>query len=292
MSLEKEMLKIYQNAEKIGGKTVKDTLKGYQRAMNNIMAEIAEISLKYSENGQLKISQAQRLKVLSQLAKQLKAQCQELANAEQNAVSETLRKVMDETYYATAYTIDKGIEVSASFAMLSQEFIDAALGYKVDGKTFSKRIWNNCTALANRVKTDVERAMIQGTSTERLARKIKNDFGSTAYQSKRLINTEVARVVTAAQDQAYRSSGVVSMVMWNATLEGNTCDDCSAHDGMYFALDDHPALPAHPGCRCVLVPVVQGWEPSQRLDNSTPGAAKEVVDYTTVDAWKESRGLK
>lgn len=299
MSLEQDALKIYQSAEKTGGKVTKDVLKRYKAAMDNILAEIAQITLKYSENGELKISQAQRLKVLSQLAKTLKEQCAELAAYQDTAVTAAVEKVLDDAYYSTAYAIDKGIEINKSFAILSKEFIDTAISLEIDGKTFSTRIWDDCTLLANRVKADVQKAMIQGTSTEKLARQIKKDFGSSAYQAKRLINTEVARAVTTAQDEAYKNSGVVSMVLWSATLEDNTCDVCAGYDGQYFALENHPALPAHPGCRCAIVPVVQGWQPSQRLDNTrpvatedNPDAKKEVVDYSTVNAWKESRGLK
>lgn len=299
MSLEKDTLRIYQSAEKTGGKATKDVLKQYKSAMDNILAEIAQISLKFSENGELKISQAQRLKVLSQLAKTLREQCKELAAYQDTAVTATVEKVLDDAYYSTAYAIDKGIEINKSFAMLSKEFIDTAINLEIDGKTFSNRIWDDCTLLANRVRGDVQKAMIQGSSTEKLARQIKKDFGSSAYQAQRLINTEVARAVTTAQNEAYRNSGVVSTVMWSATLEDNTCDICAEYDGQYFALDNHPALPAHPGCRCAIVPVVRGWQPSQRLDNTRPVATddnptpqKEIVDYTTVNAWRESRGLK
>lgn len=299
MSLEKEALKVYQTAEKTGNKTSRDVLKQYKSAMDNILAEIAQISLKYSENGELKISQVQRLKVLSQLAKTLRVQCKELAAYQDTAVTEAVKKVLDDAYYSTAYAIDKGVEINKSFAMLSKEFIDTAINLEIDGKTFSNRIWDDCTLLANRIWSDVQKAMIQGTSTEKLARQIKKDFGSSAYQAQRLINTEVARAVTTAQDEAYKNSGVVSMVLWSATLEDNTCEACAGYDGQYFALDNHPELPAHPGCRCAIVPVIQGWQPSQRLDNTRPVATednpnpqKEIVDYTTVNAWRESRGLK
>lgn len=299
MSLEQETLKIYRQSEKTGSKAAKDVLKQYKAVMDSILAEIAQISLKYSENGELKISHAQRLKVLSQLAKTLKEQCAELAEYQDTAVTAAVEKVLDDTYYSTAYAIDKGIKINKSFAILSRELIDTAINLEIDGKTFSTRIWDDCTLLANRVKADVQKAMIQGSSTEKLARQIKKDFGSSAYQAKRLINTEVARAVTTAQDEAYKNCGVVSMVLWSATLEDNTCDVCAGYDGQYFALDNHPALPAHPGCRCAIVPVVQGWQPSQRLDNTkpvatedNPDAKKEIVDYSTVNAWKESKGLK
>lgn len=213
MSLEQDALEIYQKAEKTGSKTTANVLRQYKRAMDNILAEIAKISLEYAKSGEIKISKAQRAKVLIQLAKTLREQCRELAEYQNNETIATVEKVLDDVYYSTAFSIDQGAEISKSFAMLSREFIDTAINLEIDGKTFSNRIWDDCTALANRVKQDVQKAMIQGSSTEKLARQIKKDFGSTAYQAKRLINTEVARAVTEAQDEAYKNSGVVGMVI-------------------------------------------------------------------------------
>lgn len=291
MSLEQEALEIYKKAEKTGAKTTRNVLLQYKRAMNDILTEIAKISLEYTVNGEIKISKAQRAKALLQLAARLKEECRELAEYQTDATTATVEKVLDDVYVSTAYTIDKGIEINKSFAMLSREFIDTALNLEIDGKTFSNRIWDNCGELANRVRRDVQRAMINGESTEKLARQIKKDFGSSAYEAKRLINTEVARAVSEAQDEAYKNSGVVGMVMWTATLEDNTCDECASYDGQYFPVGDHPALPAHPNCRCACIPVIEGWEPTQRLDNSKSGIGKEVVDYTTVSDWKRSKGL-
>lgn len=292
MSLEADALKIYKTAEKTGAKTTRKVLGRYKNAMDSIMGEIGKIALEYAESGEIKISKAQRAKVLIQLAKRLREECHELADYQTTETVATVEKVLDDVYYSTAYSVDKGAEINKSFAMLSREFIDTAINLEIDGKTFSNRIWDNCTKLANRVRNDVQKAMINGTSTEKLARQIKKDFGSSAYQAQRLINTEVARAVSEAQDEAYNNSGVVGKVMWTATLEGNTCDECAGYDGMYFPLGDHPSLPAHPNCRCTLVPVVEGWEPTQRLDNSKSGIGKEVVDYTTVSAWKRSKGLE
>lgn len=291
MSLEKETLEIFTKAEKTGAKTTRKVLGQYKNAMDSIMGEIGKIALEYSVNGEIKISKAQRAKALLQLAARLKEECRELAEYQTDATTATFEKVLDDVYVSTAYTIDKGVEINKSFAMLSREFIDAAVNLEIDGKTFSNRIWDNCGELANRVKRDVQRAMINGESTEKLARQIKKDFGSSAYEAQRLINTEVARAVSEAQDEAYRNSGVVGMVLWTATLEDNTCEECASYDGQYFPVDAHPALPVHPNCRCACIPVIEGWEPSQRLDNSRDGIGKEVVDYSTVSAWKRSKGL-
>ena len=40
-------------------------------------------------------------------------------------------------------------------------------------------------------------------SIDKMARRIKNEFGTSAYESKRLIRTEMARCMTQAQEEVY-----------------------------------------------------------------------------------------
>ena len=287
MALNDEILKVYRAGEKAGNKTAAEVLKQYRIVLEDLNTEIAKISLKYAVDGELRIGQRQRLALSQAIAKQIKQECRELANMQDGLLNDSLADIINDTYLSTAYALDKGVEIEKSFGLLTKEFIHAAINREIDGKTFSNRIWDNCTALAGRVKRDIQQAMIEGRSVEKLARQIKYDFGVGAYQAKRLINTEVARAMTEAQDEAYKNSGVVDACMWVATLEENTCDVCAEHDGRYYPVGAHPDLPAHPDCRCTIVPVVREWEPKQRR-NAEDGS---VIDYTSVAAWRESKGL-
>lgn len=291
--LQKEILKIKTDSEKQTIKNTIDILRGYKRNLNSIRGDIAKIYMDYTVNGELKIGKQQRIKVLKELEKKLVRQMNELGVKEVETITNTVIDTIDETYSTTAYTIDKGVNITTNFAALKPEFVKKAIQNKVEGKTFSDRIWDNTSKLANRVKSDVEKALIKGTSPEKLARQIKKDFGGGAYKAKRLINTEVTKAVIMAQDECYANSGVVNKVMWDATLEGNTCDECASYDGNIYDLDNHPDLPFHPNCRCCLIPVVEGWNPTQKRENikDTVTGEKKVIDYTKFEKWRESKGF-
>lgn len=291
--LKKEILTIKTASEKQASKGTIELLKVYKRNLDDVRDQTYRIYVKYTVDGKLNISSQQRYSELVALERQLVTQMQELGDTAVSATTDILHDVYRESYYKTAYTIEKGTQGIQSFAPLKHEFVRAATNAPIEGKTFSSRIWDNTNALANRIKTDVEKAMLQGQSLEKLARQIKADFGSTAYQAQRVISTETAKAVTAAQDEIYRSSGVVQQVMWDATLEENTCDECAENDGEYYPIDDHPDLPAHPNCRCALIPVVEGWEPTQKRENIKDPftGEKTVIDYTSYSAWRASRGI-
>ena len=43
---------------------------------------------------------------------------------------------------------------------------------------------------------------------------------------------------------------------WLAALDERMCDVCEAHHGKQYPINDHPEIPAHPNCRCILIPVI------------------------------------
>ena len=65
--------------------------------------------------------------------------------------------------------------------------------------------------------------MVSGKSVEKLSRDVAKSFGSSAFESRRLLTTEVARCQTQAFNDIYKDSDIVKKVMWSATLENNTC---------------------------------------------------------------------
>ncbi|WP_312729361.1 minor capsid protein [Enterococcus sp.] len=291
--IKQDILNIVEGTQKQANDAALDVLSIYKRNLDSVRQQIADIYLRYTVDGELKISQQQRLTELAALDKQLSEQINELYPKEVKTITNAVTNAAENAYYSTLYTIDKGIQDGVKVAPLNPKFAERLAETRIEGKTFSDRIWQDTSKLAAQVHKDVEQALIQGTSPEKLARKVKSDFGSTAYQAQRVINTEVARATTAAQMESYKASGVVNRVMWDATLEDNTCDECAALDGKVFDIDDAPSLPIHPNCRCALIPVVDGWQPTEKRENvkDPDTGEKRVIDYTNVQSWKESRGI-
>ena len=289
----REILNIRHEAEILASKKINPILQAYKRALEDIRTDIAKIYVQYTVDGGLKISKQQRYTILKQLEKKLLQQAKELGHIDIGHTTKILSDVFEESFYKTAFAIDKGVETAIRFDILKSEFVKAAVNMPVEGKMFSDRIWDNKTKLVNRVKRDVEKAMTQGKSPEKLARQIKKDFGVSAYESKRLINTEVARCQTQAQEEIYKESGVVGKVMWDATLDKKTNPDDAALDGKVWEInEDHPEPPLHPNCRCCLIPVVSGWSPSRKRENIKGNTGKkQITEYDTYDNWKKSRGI-
>ncbi len=277
MSLDKEIQSIRSLMEKKADKDMKPILQGYKRSLDRVRAEIAQIYVQHAtSDGTLQISKRQRYTVLKELEKQLLAQARELGHIDVGHTTKILSDVYEESFYRTAYTLDKGLKSEVNFAILKKEFVEAAVNAEFKGERFSSRIWASKENMVNSLRNKVERAMIDGTDVRKLSKEIQTTFETSAFNSKRLIFTEVARVTSEAQKKSYEESGLVQKLLWDSTLDERTSEICEERHGQLYDIDDAPELPAHPFCRSCLIPVVEGWQPTAR-DN--------------YNAWKESKGI-
>ncbi|PIC72422.1 minor capsid protein [Sporosarcina sp. P17b] len=287
--MDKEVQRIRKLIERQASKDLKPLLTAYRQSQNRLDGELARLTSKYIEDGVLKISDQQKYSVLINLNRQIVEQAQSLGAVELTETTTILKDAYQESYYRTAYNLDRGLSQTVSFSLLRPEFVSAAVNMPIEGKMFSDRIWDNKEKLVARTRELLERNMIDGTDPKKLARELKNQFGVSAYESTRLVQNEVARCTRQAQDEIYEESGVVDEVMFDATLDNDTSDICEELDGKTFPIDNKPEIPGdtHVGCRSDYIPAVEGWSPTRKFDNE----AKKDIDYTSYTKWKESQGI-
>ena len=270
-----EFVKIRADIDKATQKKIKTILRRYKYSQDKVCDEVAAILINsIDDGGKILLSPD----MVVEIREKVKANFDELKDFQIDFVTD----IVEDCYTTAVQKTATLIGIKADYNLVRQEMIDRAVNAPINGKTFSNRIWDNTNELANRIYNDVIDCVKNGEQPKRIIKKIKDDYGVSAYQAKRLVNTEVAKVVNAAQMDIYRDSGVVQKVLYTATLEVNTCENCAELDGKTFNLDSAPNIPLHPNCRCCLVPVVDNWQPTKRADNTT----KENIDYVTYDEWE------
>ncbi|MCG6796357.1 minor capsid protein [Geobacillus sp. YHL] len=281
---EKEFLKMVDEFFDLSEKQHREVLKLYRKHRDNIKQLIAELFMRYGNDGKVNVSD------IPKIERQIQEEIRNIAVSEVAIVTSILATICALAYYRTAYEIEKSIGVVISFSLLRKEVIDEIVNFNWSGIKFSERIWDNTNALVKALRTELYLGIQQGESIDKIAKRIDKQFNSKAFQSKRLILTELSRVVSSAQEKIYRDSGIVQKVQWVATLEGNTCEQCARLDGKQFDIDDQtkPSPPRHPNCRCCLIPIIEGYEPTKRKDNET----KQVIEYQSYDEWAKSKGIQ
>lgn len=291
MNLEKEILKLRIAIEKETNKDIKKILIQQKKHLEQMRKEVGNIYMKYSDSeGNLNISSVDRFNEMKKVEKNILNMRTVLAGATVAIAGEALLKSYVNSYYKTANIIDKGVSVNINYKILRPEFINAVINGRFENMTYSERIWKNTDWLSSKLYDVIGKGITDGTSIQKLSKEVKDLFGSSAYQSKRLVNTEMARVVSIAQDNIYQESGVVNKVMWVGTLDTDICDECASLDGRIFDMNDpsKPMPPIHSNDRCCYVPIVsENWNPRTRRDNIT----KENIPYQKYEDWKKQNNI-
>jgi SPP1 gp7 family putative phage head morphogenesis protein len=267
-------------------------MKGVFLAQAAALAElhkiIGKVYIDYAKDGMLSLTTAEKAMITAKTTKTLKDMGLTLGKSEVDAVKGILANVFKDTYYKNIYTLESGMTVNLKFNILKEEFVDAAVNAKYKEELFSDRIWTNKADMVDALQKNITGAMKGDVTIDKIGRQIRDTFNVTAYDSQRLVNTEVARVQTQASEDMGRDTGVVE-VMWSATLENNTCDECAELDGQTYPIDEAPDCPEHPECRCCLINVpYEGWSPTQRRDNET----KDLIDYKNYADWAKDKEIQ
>lgn len=121
--------------------------------------------------------------------------------------------------------------------------------------TWSERLWMYQDELRADLSNLLTNGIIQGRNPRELARELQkyliDQKQGVRANTERLLRTEMARVQTAAQEQAYIESGF-EYYMFMAL--DTACPICAALDGNVYPISDlennQYAPPIHPNCRC------------------------------------------
>ena len=172
-------------------------------------------------------------------------------------MSEILQGRTQEELERQAGILGKSIKNNAKLA-------DTIVNASFKNATFSDRIWMYHDQMKADLSKLLQSGMIQGKNSRQLAKDLrkyyygpeylKNGKKGAVYNTERLMRTELARVQTEAQKQAYIKEGTEE---YKFMALGDACDICMAINGKSFKVKDmmpgENAPPLHPHCRCTTV---------------------------------------
>ena len=233
-----------------------------------------------------------RISRLEALQLQIRQQVEMLAANQQKGMRELLGDVYEDTYYRTLFEIQRGTGIGASFAKIDQRSLEKVLGTEFAGSNWSKRIWNDRDKLARELHVQLTQAFIRGDSVDRTVRIVRERFGVSLSNARRLVQTESAFFTEQATMDSYKASGIVEKYEILATLDSRTSPICQDMDGKVFKLSEMEVgvtyPPFHPNCRTTTVPYFDNEEDvGERIARGTAGQTYYVPGDTTYTQWKK-----
>ncbi|NFG58176.1 phage head morphogenesis protein [Clostridium botulinum] len=275
-------------AEELYNKADEQLKEAFKQQLSNrddIFKEIGKVVLSYNiSDSSLSIGSTEKKKLKEKLSKVIRDKIQEELGNETKLTDGILKSTGKEKYNINNYLHDIGMNVSWNIKPADDETLKNVINTKVDNKLWSDRLWDNKNALQKDLKLEINDFLNGKTSVNEIEAKIKKKYNANAYNTKRLVQDNVARVQESMND-VWREEHNIKRVLYMATLCHNTCGNCGQYDGKDYPVDKKPVfLPQHCFCHCTYVNIPSAdWRPKMRIDNEI----KENINWQCFEEWKE-----
>jgi SPP1 gp7 family putative phage head morphogenesis protein len=172
-----------------------------------------------------------------------------------NSLTSNLEEVFDKarrSEYLAEFKRQAGIlGISSSGA---KKRIESVLDADFYGQSFSSRVWGK-TGLQPLLQRDVfaslNRIYTDMNGYQKEMKLLANKYGTSEYNAKRLIKTEIARINSDTDHAMLKDNGFTHMIF---VAESGACDICKPLDNTAVPIDKVEKgvnmFPMHPNCRC------------------------------------------
>lgn len=228
---------------------------------------------------------------LEALEIQIQQQIEKLYYNEQQTTNDFIIESYKDTYYKTAYELQKGSNVAFKFAALNVDVIQKIISrpWTSDEQTFSDRIWKNKKALLDTLQKDLEKSL-RGDADE-VIEKISKDFNVAKGKAGRLVMTESAFFASDSRKKCFEELWVQKYINI-ATLDSKTSEECREIDGTIYDMKDYKigvtAPPYHIRCRTTTAPYFKDeFEFGERAARNTNEKTYYIPSNITYNDWLE-----
>lgn len=233
------------------------------------------------------ISRLEALKVRTQNA------AERAFGNELDALDDMAARMYTDTYYHTAYEIQRGLGIGWDVGQIDQRKLDkiVAKPWTTDKMTFSDRIWKSKTQLVDSLHTELTQMCVLGKAPDAVINNIAKRMDVSKGQAGRLVMTEAAYFGSVAQKDCFNELDVEKYEIV-ATLDNRTSEVCQEMDGKVFDMKDFEAgvtaPPFHVWCRSCTCPWFEDNDDGTRIARGADGKTYQVPANMTYKDWKNS----
>lgn len=187
-----------------------------------------------------------------QMQAQMRDELQKLGD-KQNAL---FSKQFETNFFEVYYSLFKESEVA--FSTINTSIVQQMINqiWVADGKSWSKRVWDNIELLKETLNENLIDCVVAGKQTSELKHILMDRFNVSYNNADMLVRTEIAHIQTQAAEKRYKDVGI-QMVEIFAPHDERRCKVCRKLHGKRYPVGAPLPVPSHPRCRCAVLPVIE-----------------------------------
>lgn len=255
----------------------------------------AQIYSTLTKDGKTLYSLRRNISRLDNLKMQLQFLVENMYMKENEAFTNKLSKVYEETYMRSMFDSQQAVGIYSSFNSLNTPVVQKTVQEKWLGENYSNRIWNDKNKLIDTLETTFAQGVATGKNPRVIAREISKKMDTKYSNCERLARTEFNHIANKATMDSYEATDGLDKYKYVATFDSRTSEICQNMSGKIFLLKEaqegvnYP--PLHPSCRSTTIPYFEDEDYSkmeQIAQNPKTGASYYVPANMTYAEWKAS----
>lgn len=234
----------------------KQMKKYYERAMKRVIADFEstydKLLATVGEGNAVTPADLYKLDKYWEMQGQMRLQLQALGDKKISLFS----KIFETNFFDVYYSIN--IEGAKAFSTIDSAAVKHIINqiWCADGKSWSQRLWEDTTRLQQVLNDKLVECIVAGRKTSDLKRQLQEQFGVSYRRADSVVRTEIAHIQTQAAQQRYTDYGLKEVEIW-ADEDERRCPECGKLHQKRYKVGEIVPIPAHPNCRCCIVPVVE-----------------------------------
>lgn len=236
--IEKQMKKYY-------GKTMNVVIADFENTYNKLLATVGE-------GKQPTPADLYKLDKYWQMQGQLRRELNKLGDKKISLMSKVFEMQFFDVYYSIAL---EGLE---AFTQIDNAMVQQMINqiWVADGMSWSQRIWNDTSKLQAALNENLIACVVAGKKTSDLKNALQEQFGVSYTRADSIVRTEMSHIQNQAARKRYEDYGIKEFMVW-ADKDERRCDVCGELHEKKYPMGSQIPIPAHPRCRCSIIPVVE-----------------------------------
>ena len=225
-----------------------------ERTINDFEATYNKLLASMADGKQPTVADLNKLDRYWKMQAQLRKELENLGDKQISLMSKEFEKQWRAVYDSIS------LPTSSTYSTIDTSTIKQLINevWVADGKNFSARVWDNTDKLIQSLNDELVHCVITGKKPTELKQLLQERFNVSYSRADTIVRTETAHIQTQAAQQRYKDSGITQVEIW-ADEDERSCDECGALHGERYPIDAPLPIPAHPNCRCCILPVVESF---------------------------------
>lgn len=155
---------------------------------------LADQYRKYENDGVLTFEVMIKYDRLEKLESEIIKRVNNMSTSVRNDIHRQLGRQYTETYYQTAFNIERETRARLNYSAVKPSVIQASTNNSFTGLTLNERLSRNRQDLVYSIRESITKGLHQGQSYSQITNAIKGDLEGNVAKARRIVRTEAHRV--------------------------------------------------------------------------------------------------